>query len=294
MVKQRRKPWQKTLYGNEGYADNYTNPRFLKDLQTNINVEIFQFPEAILGATKLTHQISLVIAFLLVFYNLYAEPHFIEPEMLLFGASGTTVVGYVIYVIQNYRQRDHTLGYFQMLRKDMKTVLSILVFGFILSPMLHTLTKSISTDTIFNVTFCVFLLHLVCFDYGLPASIVSNAISLNAIVFGTLCLASRLTTSFHAFVLLVVAVELFALYPCVLNSFQNSSIFCVRLMPVVLISTITCYCLMKLSTILFFIYLILWIFCGFIYPVIFCYVQRYKNNIHGPWDEAVVDVTVNI
>lgn len=288
--KTKRDPWQKTLYGNKGYPDNYTDPLFLKDLQKNINVEIFTYHEAVLGATKLSHQISLVITFLLVFHNLYEEPHSLQPEWVLLIACVSTIIGYIPYFIFANRSDVSLL---RVIVDDSKTVISVLFFGFILSPMLHTLTRSIDTDTIFTVTFFVFLLHLICFDYGLPASIVSNAISLNAVVFGALCLASRLSTSFHAFVLLVTAVELFALYPKVFEAFNGSAATSVKLLPVIIVSLCNAFCLLTISSTLFSIYFIGLVFITFIYPCIFCYVQKYKNNIHGPWDEAVVDVSVN-
>lgn len=295
MAKGQKKPWQKTLYGNEGYPDNYTDPLFLKDLQKNVNVQTFKFTEAVFGATKLTHQISLIVVFLLIFNNLYTQPHYIPPELLLIGSCVITVFGYILYALLHYTtNKKHYTKYYRIFRDDIKTAFSFLVFGYILSPMLHTLTNSISTDTIFTVTFFVFLLHVICFDYGLPASIVSNAISLNAVIFGALCLASRLNSSFHAFILLVVAVELFALYPYVAKSFERSSYFIVRIVPVICVVAINSFCLARIAPILFIINSMTLVFIEFLYPLVFCYVQKYKNNIHGPWDEAVVDVNVNL
>lgn len=288
MAKGPKTPWQKTLYGNEGYPDNYTDPLFLKDLQKNVNVQTFKFPEAVLGATKLTHQVSLIVVFLLIFNNLYTQPHYILPEYLLIGSCVSTVFGYILYAFQRPANSS------RVIRDDMKTAISFLVFGYILSPMLHSLSNSVSTDTIFTVTFFVFLLHLICFDYGLPASIVSNAISLSAVIFGALCLASRLGASFHAFVLLVVAVQLFALYPYVAKSFQGSPYLVVRIVPVVCVVAVTSWVLAHIAPILFIINSMTMVFIQFLYPLVFCYVQKYKNNIHGPWDEAVVDVNVNL
>ena len=42
---------------------------------------------------------------------------------------------------------------------------------------------------------------------------VSSSISLNASIFASVCLASRLPTSFHAFVVVSLAVVMFALFP---------------------------------------------------------------------------------
>lgn len=280
-----KQPWQKILYGNRSYPDNYTDPKFLKDLQKNINVEIFKYWEAVLGATKLTHQLSLIVVFLLVFHNLYVQPSYMPAEILFLIVCSICCVGYALFVIW---KGPRSIGFF---REDVETVACVLVFGFILSPMLHTLTKSISTDTIYTITFFVFLLHVICYDYGMPAALVSRAISLNAAMFGTICLASRLDTSLDAFVLIIVSFTLFAVYPHLLRLLEaNSTLY---LLPITLFVSASCWGLLMISWTLFSIYLMAMIFCGIIYPFIFCYAQRYKNNIHGPWDEAVVNTNAD-
>lgn len=290
IVSQQKRPWQKILYGNRGYPDNYTDPMFLKDLQKNINVEIFKYSEAMLGAMRLTHQLSLIVVFLLVYHNLYVRPSYISVEKLLFVVCYICCTGYIIFVLWN---GPRPCGYLGTIREDAKTVACVLVFGFILSPMLHTLTKSISTDTIYMITFFVFLLHVMCYDYGMPAALVSRAISLNAAIFGTICLASRLDTSLDAFVLLIVSFTLFAVYPHLLRLLESHSRFYLWLAPVTLFVFTSCWGLFIISPLLFFINLMVMIFCSLVYPFIFCYAQKYKNNIHGPWDEAVVDTIVD-
>lgn len=282
----RKKPWQKVLYGNDDYPDNYTDPMFLKDLQKNINVQIFKYSEAVLGATKLTHQLSLIVVFLLVYYNLNIHPPFISAELLLLAVCCISFFGYIAFAaINGFHLQTNQLT---ILRDDAKTVFGVFVFGFVLSPMLHTLTKSISTDTIYTITCFVFFLHVICYDYGMPAAQVSRAISLNAAIFGTICLASRLATSLDAFVLLIVAVTLFAIYPYLVRLIELDSRLFIRLAPVILFTMASCIGLLFISPILFCINLMVMIFCGFIYPFLFCFAQKYKNNIHGPWDEAVV------
>ena len=91
-------------------------------------------------------------------------------------------------------------------------------FLFILEIKAHSLyflqlTDTISTDTIYTMTFLVLLIHLLFHDYGLRSSFVSHPLSLNAGLFAAVCLASRLPTSFDAFVLLSASVQTFVLYP---------------------------------------------------------------------------------
>lgn len=279
------KPWKKRLYGNEGYADNYTDPSFLQDLQKNLNVKTFTVSQAIFGASKLTHQISIICSFLLIYFHLHKGN--VQPTDLLLTSGVFTISGYLLVYIRRkwtgIRTADGTLF------DDLKTTLSALAFGFIMSPMLHTLTFSISTDTIYTVTFFVFVLHLVCYDYGLPANVVSSAISLNAVYFGSICLASRLTTSVHAYALLVMAIVMFALYSrfLIAISIQSNVIITVSL---AIFFSINCICLWIYSMSLFCVYVIGMCFINFVCPIIFCYLHKHKDNIHGPWDEAVVDV----
>lgn len=270
----KREPWQKTLYGNVGYADNYTDPSFLKDLQKNKHVKTFHLTEAIRGATRLNHQVSCVVAFLLVFHAMHADS--ISPGRVLFLSTSITTLAYMFHSLR----RDSPLTLFD----DCKTVGSVLVFGHLLSPLLHTLTNSISTDTIFTITFFVMFLHLAFFDYGLPAFMVSKAVSLNAAIFGTICLVSRLRTPFHAFTLLVVAAEFFALYPIFVRVHWSPA----WIVPVTLS---VCLVLMRISWSLLIVYVLGSVFINFVCPYCFVQQQRHKNNIHGPWDEAIVEET---
>lgn len=267
-----RRPWKKNLYENEEYEDNYTDPTFLKDLQKNLNVQTYTLYDALKGAAKLSHQISCVTLFLLIFYYLFMN--IITPQFVLVYSSILTVLGYILYIGKKIT--------ITTIVDDSRTVMTVLIFGYIFSPLLHTLTDSISTDTIFTTTFFTVFFHLLFFDYGVPAFIVSKAISLNSAIFGAICLSSRLSSSLHAFVLLVVSAQFFVLTPLLLQKIWS---------PLFLIPTsILCsYLLYNISTTLVIIYILVLIFINVICPLTFVNKQKQKNNIHGPWDEALVD-----
>lgn len=269
----KREPWQKTLYGNYGYPDNYTDQTFLQDLQRNKNVKIFTLAEAVSGAARLNNQITCVTMFLIVFHNMSIRN--ISAMSVLALAAVSTLFGYIVYVWRRHRffGGDHF--------EDSKTIFCVLIFGYLMSPMLHTLTNSVSTDTIFTMTFFVLIVHVIFFDYGLPAFIVSKTISLNAAIFGSICLASRLATSTDAFALLVVASTFFALLPILVRELWTP----VLLLPIVAICS---YFLYWTSGTALCIYLLVMVFINGLCPYIFVYQQKYKNNIHGPWDEAIV------
>lgn len=275
------KPWRKVLYENRGYADNYTDPSFLKELQLNKFVRIISYGEAILGAAKLTQKMTSVIIFILLFYLLYTGH--LSAGTLMVQATTVTVLAYVYSIVK--------LGLnIRTIIDDSKTALGVLVSGFLLNPLMHTLTTSISTDTIFSTTFIMMVMHLIFADYGLEAFMVSKAISLNAAIFATICLSSRLESSFHSFVLLTVAIELFVLLPIFLRSaFSNKWQFS----PFVLCCVGSSAFILHRFTItpLLFTYLGLIGFVNFVCPIIFVRQQKFKDNKHGPWEEAIVKAT---
>lgn len=272
----KRKPWRKNLYENKDYPDNYTDPSFLKDLRTNLHVQFYTLREVVKGVTVLNNQISCITGFLIVFYMLYSER--VAPTSILWPTFLMTIVGYIYF-----RRKLLTLT---MVLEDSKTLLAVLLFGYLFAPILHTLTDAVSTDTIFSMTFIVMFLNLIFCDYGLSVAMVSKAISLNAAIFGSICLASRLSTSYHAFVLLVEAAIFFVLYPIVTKEYWRSYF----LIPIVIACS---YCLHLISANVLWIYVSVTAFVNVVCPCIFVIQQRHKHNIHGPWDEAIVEETTD-
>ncbi|KAG5680194.1 hypothetical protein PVAND_009719 [Polypedilum vanderplanki] len=273
-MSQPKKPWKKNLYENKEYEDNYTDPSFLKDLRQNYNLERYTYKECLLGVTKVSQEISIVTLFLIVFYHLYQNS--VQPQTILFNSFTITGIGYLFYIgTPNLQKAKNVI-------EDSKTVVTVLLFGFYFSPLLHTLTDSISTDTIFSTTFIILFFYLLMHDYGIDGFLVSKTISLNCGIFSSICLASRLSTPFHAFVLLVVSSEVFVLKPLLFEKMFKPYM----LIPIVLI---TIYYLLSISQLLLIVYLSTLFFINIACPYLF---QRLHNHnkliISGPWDEFVI------
>ncbi|XP_016979728.2 phosphatidylinositol N-acetylglucosaminyltransferase subunit C [Drosophila rhopaloa] len=268
----KRQPWVKNLYSNREYPDNYTDASFLKDLRTNLHVRIYTFSEAIAGITVLNNQISCITGFLILYQLMLSDR--VSPTTILVPSCGVTGIGYLCY-------RGRSLSW-ALLGEDSKTLVTVVLFGYLFSPMLHTLTQAISTDTIYTMTFFVLLGNLIFSHYGLDVAMVSKAISLNAAIFGAICLASRLPTSYHAFVLLVEAAVFFVLYPIMTEANWRAGFM-------VPIFAICCLALYWISRPVLYLYASTTVFINFVCPFIFVWQQQYKFNIHGPWDEAIVE-----
>ncbi|KAJ8938520.1 hypothetical protein NQ314_011463 [Rhamnusium bicolor] len=179
-------------------------------------------------------------------------------------------------------------GIKQKLGHDLRTVLTFIVFGQLFSPILHTLTDTISTDTIYTTSFFMMLVHLIFFDYGVSAAIVSNSLSLSAAVFASICLASRLSSAHHAFILMTVATETFVLFPLLRNEIHK---------PVIMTSMILIfdvYFLIQIGYLVAVLFIITVFLIIVVCPLLFVKYQKYKDNIYGPWDEAIVDDIDNL
>lgn len=190
------------------------------------------------------------------------------------------------YIDRNNANRKLTKTSFTFrLFHDLKTVLIYVFFGYLFSPILHTLTDTVSTDTIFATTIFMMIVHLIFSDYGISVAVVSNSLSINCAIFGSICLASRLSTPFCAFVLMTVAIQFFVLSPILIKLIWDSSYAVVMFSASILVSFSFLWIVSKT---LFLFYFITVLFLNVYCPFLFVKWQMYKDNIYGPWDEAIV------
>lgn len=273
-----RKPWRKVLYEDQEYEDNFTDKTFLRDLKTNINIKEIKIVEAAIAASIFVQQFLTVCLFCLIYIYLYNE--WTTPNVIFNYSSAISFIGYVIYYTRNSN--------IAMIRQNLRTLITYLIFGKLFSPLLHTLTDTVSTDSIYTMAFLMLTTHLIFFDYGVNVAIISNSLSLSAAMFASICLSSRLASAHHAFVLITVAIESFVLFPMLRNNLKQHYIITVGLTLIVLIILYA----ISLNSVLFFIVLLFFmnLFC----PMLFVRYQKYKENIYGPWDEAIIENAVNI
>lgn len=269
----RKIQWEKKLYENYGLPDNYTDDSFLKQLRKNIKANNVTLTEAITFGASICIQLDIVILFVIVFIGLNEE--WTSPNIVFVSGVILTILGYFVYCL---KELDTSIK----LTKDLRTVLIFLTFGYILSPVLKTLTETVSTDTIYAMTILMFLTHLVFSKYGSLHISLSDSLSITSSIFGSLMLASRLASPSHAFSLLTVAVQCFVLLPFLMYKLNNK----------IFISTFltfsTLYFLLFISRTLSYVFALTIVFLHFVCPWWYVQCQRYKDNIYGPWDEAII------
>ena len=266
--------WRKVLYETGGFPDNYTPEEcFLAARRYNQNLVTYSLGQCLVGGAEVTIRISLVI----IVWSCYCfiKSANVKPSNVTLVTLVVSLIGYLLIVSRNKTKIIDNL------HQAIKTSTLFIVTGYALSPVLYTLTDTISTDSIHSMAASSFLLHLLTADYGISAPVVSWQLSLNAAVFSSVCLASRFQDHQSAFALLSVSVFCFLLIPLSRHHIMSSSLAWS------VITSTTCLVLQSMisrsHTILATVSLVsVQVLC----PTLFYYLQSDKLTIHGPWDEA--------
>lgn len=262
------------MYENREYPDNYTDGKFLEELRKNIHFEKVTLTEAVLGSLRVVQRICICVLYAILYVYMYNN--YIETYTVIYISITVVITSYFLYITAVKTN----------LLQNVKTVLAYLILGYLLSPVLHTLTDTVSTDTIYAWAVMMMLIHLIFFDYNVPAALVSNSLSINAAIFASVCLVSRLSTPFDAFILLTVSVIFFVLSPQLFKVYFNTFLFYPLFAITLFLTVVGLY---SVSFILLFYFVVL-IFVITIYcPFMFVKWQKYKDNKYGPWDEAVIN-----
>lgn len=271
------KSWRKVLFDhNRDFPDNYTpDACFLAAIKRNQNLYQYTYRQCLLGSSQVALQLCVVLVFAAMYIILDSGNG--HSNFLLSMAAVSSFIGYCWVNISDFSLTSHM--------KDLQHVSIFLFFSFSFSPVLYKLTDTISTDTIHTTSGLMLFIHLVFHNYGLErATIVSTALSLNAALFASVCLASRLASSYDAFVLLSLSVEIFVLFPIFRLKLNGNLLLIIAIIG--MICSVLCILATYSSAASFLATLSFFIVMG-IAPWLFVRWQNFKHTIHGPWDEAV-------
>ncbi|RNA37246.1 phosphatidylinositol N-acetylglucosaminyltransferase subunit C [Brachionus plicatilis] len=206
--KYRQNTWTKKLFIRHPYPDNYVDKKtFLSLKRVNVNARLYTYSEAVLYSGLLLQQLSAVVVF--VFIYVYLRNNLVKIENLAYFVTiPTFILAYLSKLIAIKQTLIET-------KKDLGNVLKFVLFTYGLSPILNSLTESISSDTIYALVALMLIVNLIFYDYdSSEATIASKTFSFNAALFACVCLASRFeNSSFHTFTLLILAFMIFALFP---------------------------------------------------------------------------------
>ncbi|KAG4306456.1 hypothetical protein PORY_000444 [Pneumocystis oryctolagi] len=280
----RRKSWKKLLWVKQDYPDNWVDKSFLKELRRNVNVRFYDFWPLFADSLVLTQHLSSIAIFICVFISIYHDR--ISPAVLTGISTGFTIFCYIFWDLRMTKFNQNIQNRKEIAKFSILIILTI----FCISPILESLTKSTTSDSIWALTFCLFLANIFFHDYSTDEwanKKFPGSLSTNAAVMASVVLASRLTSYIHVFSLIVFAVEWFALFPifrCYLR--QNFSFMVHLILTVFLLTLASILITLEISFALTLIFLFGFFFISFVCPLWLISLQRYKSEIHGPWDIA--------
>ncbi|KEQ98387.1 hypothetical protein AUEXF2481DRAFT_62738 [Aureobasidium subglaciale EXF-2481] len=288
----RRRPrtWKKLLWVKQAYPDNYTDEEtFLDHLQRNPRLRPYDFWPLVADSTVIVQHIGSVIIFVCCFVGIFQKR--VSPVSVPNGIG--TSASYSYY--PPYETQTSSLSPRNQERlATAKSAILIYCALLGLSPILKSLTLSTSPDSIWAMSSWLLIINIFTFDYGagteskFPASL-----STNAALMASTVLASRLTYTNEVFSLTLFSIEVFGLFPVFRRHVRHSSWtghllltalivlgagsgLCVTItgggwkagvIGAILGGMLTCLAMGITS----------WWLIG---------LQRYKNEIHGPWDPA--------
>ncbi|CAJ0584346.1 unnamed protein product, partial [Mesorhabditis spiculigera] len=272
--------WKKQLYKRQPFPDNYSggDECFLMELRKNVSAVKYSFGSAVGGACHLMLHLNFVLLYFLLFEAIYAKS--VQSDVVLWSFVAASTIAYGLYQVGFHRPEKWAI------QEHILVFLTLLLFGYALTPIIRTLTTTISTDTIYALAIFFAVFSCIFHDYGIKAPIVSVPVSVSCGLCSSVLLISRLSDSESAFLLLSISFSLHSLLP----TFQNAlmlKIPAIECLICVVLSGICCYALVFFDPVLTILWAILVVFVVVLCPSLLISLQPRKRTIHGPWDEAV-------
>ena len=201
---------------------------FLSKLKINENLEQYEFWTSSLECVALAIQFTCCCMFCLFFciiFDLEPSGNYQGWEIIALLSNFILLIPF-IYMTKAQKStlvvRDQDDG-----DSFSQTVFNQIIVTLILlgaSPILRTLTLLYSNDTIISMTCILFIIHLFTHDYYFVNGRHEKYncyLSLNCVIFISALFASRIRYSMDAFVILVVAIEMFLLFPFVRHQLRK-------------------------------------------------------------------------
>ncbi|XP_010262785.1 PREDICTED: putative phosphatidylinositol N-acetylglucosaminyltransferase subunit C [Nelumbo nucifera] len=280
--------WRKVAYGGmqPGYDDNYTDESFLEDMVMNANVVKRDIVKVMRDSVSISQYICVVALVVCVWtYTLGAT---IDETSLLLLDAGLLGSGFLVLLLTARRLSINLLSHYLL-------KISFFISGlYVLAPIYHTLTRSISSDSIWALTVSLLMVHLFLHDYSgstirppgaLKNPTLTSNISLNASIVASVLIASRLPSRLHVFAIMLFSLQVFLFAPLVMYCIKKYS-FGLHLCFSSLLMTVTLVLVFTLHRPLFALLLGLLVFVTVVCPFWLIRLQEYKFEINGPWDEA--------
>ncbi|KAL4829387.1 hypothetical protein H8958_002227 [Nasalis larvatus] len=244
--------WQRVLYEQQPFPDNCVDWRFQEELRKNIHAWKYQHWAVVFESSVLIPQLCSICVFLVIWW--YMDEGLLASHWLVGTVLASSLIGYILFDLTDGSEGWKS-GWIRW--ADLKSALVFITFTYGFSPVLRP-CQSLSAMLLFRL-----LGHLIFFSYGANDAFVSIVSSL----------ASRLPQSLHVSIMVTLAIQIFVLWLMLqekLKAWTPKGYVVVTLavgaiLFALLLISVSCLCSFYLIRL-----------------------QLFKENIHGPWDEAEI------
>ncbi|XP_010941066.1 phosphatidylinositol N-acetylglucosaminyltransferase subunit C [Elaeis guineensis] len=280
--------WKKVAYGGmqPGYDDNYTDESFLEAMVMNANVVKRDLFKVMQDSVSISQYLCIVALVISVWIHTLGSV--IDETSLLKLDVGLLALGFSVLLLTTSQLSQQLLSRYLL-------NISFFISGlYILAPVYHTLTRSISSDSIYALTVSLLVVHLFLHDYSgstiRPPGALNNPtlasnISLNASIVASVLVASRLPSRLHVFAIMFFSLQIFLFAPLITFCIKKYS-FKLHMWFSFALMVMTLSVVFQLHRMLFVLLLGLLVFVSVVCPYWLIRIQEYKFEINGPWDEA--------
>ncbi|KAI5969899.1 GPI2 [Candida margitis] len=276
---EKKSTWKKLLYLKQPYPDNYTDVSFLSQLKRNTTVAKYSYFQLVEDFILIVFYISCILLVNLMFIGIYSknwDP--VKPTAL------STIICVIIYGLFRYH---HSLSSISRSNLNLKSFVLISFMMLIVSPILKSLTKSTSSDSIWAISSILSIFNSMFYEYS-STKVYKPTISTNISVSNAIVLASRLNSTSQVFVFMLFSIQVNILLPSYDANLRQSKKL-KYLHYVIALSTFSLvnywiYQLLNYKFLLYWLSSVLIVM--FLMPAYFLSLQRYKNELQGPWDIA--------
>lgn len=278
--------YNRQLWLEQPQPDNYTDETFLQSLQVNGCTSSRNYWQVVSEASAVTQQTDTVVSVAAVSTYLYKG--WISPIPLLVAVIVPVVFAGCYCLVAGGQGRDRYA-------KRAARQITLLTAGvYFMSPLLQTLTRSVSSDSIVALVCGLLVMHLYLHDYSFMDQLtdtLTGSMSLTAATFASVLVASQLKTQLQVFAQVLFSLELYLLFPHARRHIKLWSATANQALTIFMhTSVLLLLFVMSLSVAT--LYAGLLAFVTFFCPLCLMRVQKCKAQITGPWDEAVPCVQV--
>lgn len=283
--------WKKALWKRRSnnlhkLPDNHTSSRFLEDLVLNANAVPRDVVTVMCDAQVVVHQLSLTGLFAATHAHL--RSNLVSGRTILFISTLLLVAATTACFLLDPAYANA----FTVRRALFALQQAFLVTAgcFFIAPVLSTLTRNISSDTVHAWSVALLVAHLYLHDYFFVVSAtnkLTGGLSLGAAVLASALLASRLDSPHvDAFAQVVLSMEVFVLSPYVRRALKRGLSRIAHTGVTVALVLLCAAAIAPLSASLAGASVGVCAFVGVLCPLWLVRVQKFKTEIQGPWDEA--------